>query len=199
MSEILAHLANMAPYMLTALPAIVLSRVIAVGLMRKKNRKTTVWREAGLCLFFMFLVGLASQTVIPKLDLGGGTISVLNGNLRGELNLIPGKVFADIWRECVLNGYWTYFGINFIGNAALFVPIGFCIPLFWRDVSFRKVVLIALGISLFIELCQYPQARGTDIDDLWINTLGAAAGYGIYAPFKKHDLRFLNRFHVVDP
>lgn len=33
-------------------------------------------------------------------------------------------------------------------------------------------------VSLFIELCQLPLNRCSDIDDLILNTLGALAGYG---------------------
>ncbi len=46
----------------------------------------------------------------------------------------------------------------------------------------KKVLIVS---SLFIEICQFPQARGTDIDDLWINTLGAIIGYAMYCLFAK--------------
>ena len=40
-------------------------------------------------------------------------------------------------------------------------------------------------MSLCIELLQLPQARGTDIDDLWLNMLGALIGYLIYILLSK--------------
>lgn len=72
-----------------------------------------------------------------------------------------------------------------MGNIGLFVPIGFGVPLLWKKISLKKIIIIAATVSLFIELCQFPQARGTDIDDIWINTLGALLGYFIYTKMTK--------------
>lgn len=114
----------------------------------------------------------------------------------GEINLIPGKVFIDTWRESMVGGYWLYFAINFIGNICLFVPIGFCVPLLWNKSSLPKTLLVGFLISLFIELCQLPQARGTDIDDLWINTLGAMIGYLLYVGVCRIAKQFLLKFRI---
>ena len=180
MNKIIDYIVNMLPYMLIALPIIVIVRAIFVSNFKKKDIKTTFWHEIGIVLFAIFLVGLASQTIIPKFEFGVGGFNIVNHNLENKINLIPGQVFVDTWRECVVNGYWNYLIINFIGNICMFVPIGFCIPLLWKGMSFKKTALIGLAISLFIELCQIPQARGTDIDDLWLNTLGAVLGYILY-------------------
>ena len=177
MSKIFGYLINMLPYMMIAVPVIVVFRLLLTNRLKKRGLQTSVFHEIGMCIFFMFLVGLASQTIIPKLEFGNGTTGLVNGNLIGEMNFIPGMVFADIYRECIQNGYYLYFVINFIGNICLFIPVGFCIPLLWENISLKKVVLIALSSSIFIELCQFPQARGTDIDDLWINTFGAILGF----------------------
>lgn len=185
MNRIFGYILNMFPYMLIAIPVVILIRVISCSFLKKKELKTTVWHELGVCLFALFLVGLFSQTIIPKFDFGVGGLSITNGNLLGEINLIPGKVFIDTWGKSIVGGYWLYFAINFIGNICLFVPIGFCVPLLWNKSSLPKTLLVGFLISLFIELCQLPQARGTDIDDLWINTLGAMIGYILYRFFKR--------------
>lgn len=177
MKVILHYIINSIPYMLCAIPAVVLSRII-VNLFHKAL-KINWWHEVGLLLFAMFCVGAASQTVIPKLEFGG-TAPIVNGNLFGEINLIPGKVFFDTYNECVVNENLLYFIINFIGNICLFIPIGFGLSLLWNNMTIRKTILIALLASLFIELGQLPQARGTDIDDIWINILGALIGYWMY-------------------
>ena len=185
MNRIFGYILNMFPYMLIAIPVVILIRVISCSSLKKKELKTTVWHELGVCLFSLFLVGLFSQTIIPKLDFGVGGISITNGNLLGEINLIPGKVFIDTWRESIVGGYWLYFAINFISNICLFVPIGFCVPLLWNKSTLPKTLLVGFLISLFIELCQLPQARGTDIDDLWINTLGTIIGFIFHRFFKR--------------
>lgn len=180
MNRVLEYIVNTVPYMLCSIPFFVLIRVLYLPVTKKAGRKTNRLHEIGFCLFVMLCVGVASQTIIPKLEFGNVSAGIVNRNLLGEINLIPGMVFADIYRECFLNHFPMYFIINVLGNICLFLPIGFGIPLLWRKVSFKKVLLIALLASLFIEICQLPQARGTDVDDLWINTLGALIGYWIY-------------------
>ena len=180
MNRVLEYIINTIPYMLCSIPLFVLIRVICLSVAKKAGHKINWAHEIVLCLFVMFCVGVASQTIIPKLEFGNVSAGIVNRNLLGEINLIPGKVFVDIYKECFVNHYPLYFVINVLGNICLFLPIGFGIPLLWKKVSFKKVLLIALLASLFIEICQLPQARGTDIDDLWINTLGALIGYWLY-------------------
>lgn len=93
----------------------------------------------------------------------------------GGLNLTPLKVISQTRYEVLVNGNWDYFLINFVGNIVMFLPIGFCLPLLWR-VKARWGVLAGALISLFIELSQLRLARGTDVDDLILNTLGAFLG-----------------------
>ena len=50
----------------------------------------------------------------------------------------------------------------------------------------RNFIAAGAFISLCIEILQLPFAsRASDVDDLIMNTLGAAVGYGIYAVFKR--------------
>lgn len=172
MSRIMDYILNMLPYMLIALPIIIIIRVISVSMFKKKGIKTSLWHEIGIVVFVIFLVGLASQTIIPKIEFGVSGLNIVNHNLESKINLILGQVFVDTWRECVVNGYWNYFIINFVGNICMFIPIGFCVPLLWNGMLFWKTTLIGFGTSLFIELCQITQVRGSDVDDLWLNTLG---------------------------
>ncbi len=76
---------------------------------------------------------------------------------------------------------------NVVGNTAMFVPSGIVLPVVYRKLdSFRKVTVAGALISLCIECLQLPFAsRASDIDDLILNTLGTAVGYGIYALFRR--------------
>ncbi|WP_107572016.1 VanZ family protein [Clostridioides difficile] len=83
-----------------------------------------------------------------------------------EINLIP---FDSV-------GILTY-----ILNVIMFMPLGFLLPLIWKN--FRNIInvlLTGLGFSLAIEFCQLFNLRATDIDDLMMNTLGAVLGYFIW-------------------
>ncbi len=163
MGRVLGYITNCIPYMLCAIPIIVLIRVFCITRLKKKGIQINWLHEVGIFLFFMFVVGVASQTVIPKLEFGIVSSGIVNRNLFGEINLIPGKVFVDTYRECFVNHYPLYFVINFIGNICLFLPIGFGIPLLWKNISAKRVILIGLLSSLFIEICQFSQARGTEL------------------------------------
>lgn len=73
--------------------------------------------------------------------------------------------------------------LNLVGNSTMFIPTGILAPLLYKRLdSFRKTVLCGFLLSLSIEILQLPFAvRCSDVDDLILNTLGCAAGYGILA------------------
>ena len=72
--------------------------------------------------------------------------------------------------------------VNLGGNTVLFMPMGIFLPRLCRKLnSFRKVLLAGTGIIIGIELTQVLTLVGRcDIDDLILNLIGIAAGYGIY-------------------
>ena len=183
MGAIFNYIQEMMPYMLIAIPIYLIARYY-IHIKSGKDTKSMNWhREIALFLFVIFCIGLASQTIIPKFELGiDGKISIAQDRVHNT-NLIPFRVLYETYYEVFKFGYIDYFIINFLGNVIMFMPIGFCIPLLW-NVSKKKVILIGAGISLFIESIQLFLRRGTDIDDLILNTLGVAVGYGIYAAAK---------------
>ncbi len=73
--------------------------------------------------------------------------------------------------------------LNLLGNVLLFVPGGIILPILYKRLDrFGKVLAAGAGMSLCIELLQLPFAvRASDVDDLLLNSLGAALGYGIFA------------------
>ena len=76
---------------------------------------------------------------------------------------------------------------NVVGNTTMFIPSGIVLPVVYKKLnSFGKVVAAGAFISLCIEILQLPFAsRATDIDDLILNTLGTAVGYGIFAAVRR--------------
>ena len=95
------------------------------------------------------------------------------------MNLIP---FANLFdydnRKDLL--------LNVIGNTAMFIPSGIVLPILYRKLNnFWKVIAAGVMISLCIEIIQLPfSVRASDVDDLILNVLGVAIGYGIYAAVK---------------
>lgn len=74
---------------------------------------------------------------------------------------------------------------NLAGNVLVFVPFGFLFPFVDREgerffVMFVNAFVFILGIEVF----QLFSAFGAfDVDDILLNCLGAAVGYGIYRIF----------------
>lgn len=71
--------------------------------------------------------------------------------------------------------------LNIIGNTAMFLVMGLLYPAVFPTLDTpKKTMLSGVGLSLAIELLQLPFFdRVTDIDDLLLNTLGFAMGYGL--------------------
>ena len=72
--------------------------------------------------------------------------------------------------------------INLFGNVIMFVPLGYFLPrLFGKMQKFWKTLLTTMLIIILVELIQLFTLVGScDIDDLILNLLGAAMGYGLY-------------------
>lgn len=72
---------------------------------------------------------------------------------------------------------------NVVGNMAMLIPSGIVLPIVYKELDrFWKVIAAGAFLSLCIEILQLPFAsRASDVDDLILNTLGVAVGYGIYA------------------
>jgi glycopeptide antibiotics resistance protein len=64
----------------------------------------------------------------------------------------------------------------------MFIPIGIIWPIVYKELDTPvKTIAAGAGLSLFIEILQLPfYDRVSDIDDLLLNTLGFAVGYGVY-------------------
>ncbi len=75
---------------------------------------------------------------------------------------------------------------NAVLNVALFVPLGFLLPLLWkRYTALKHTFRFGFFMSLSIELLQLLTFRATDINDLLTNLLGTVIGYALFAGFEK--------------
>ena len=79
--------------------------------------------------------------------------------------------------------------INLLGNVVMFVPLGLFLPLIFTKLRklWRTLFTVTLLIAV-VEIAQLFTLLGScDVDDLILNLLGAALGYGIYNRIKKPD------------
>lgn len=76
---------------------------------------------------------------------------------------------------------------NLAGNILVFVPFGFLFPTVFRDGGKFSVMFVhAFTFVLGIETFQLFSAFGAfDVDDILLNCLGAALGFGIYKALER--------------
>lgn len=78
-----------------------------------------------------------------------------------------------------------------VGNVAMFVPLGFLLPLRWPELTVPKALGVGICIDLVIEVVQPMFGRSFDLEDLLCNTLGILVGLAIYALLRLAVPRFV--------
>lgn len=128
------------------------------------------------CLYFMYcflFIFFSFQKNMGALQRKNGCI----GN-----NLVP---FVEIRRFWIYRKQLGMFALitNLFGNVIGFIPYGFILPVIahkCRNGLF--IVASGLSLSLLVETVQLIAKVGCfDVDDLILNTLGAAIGYMLFA------------------
>ena len=155
--------------------------IIVRLLIRKKRKlKSSAVREFLLAFFVLFMTGLIalvfhSDEATSSTDAHYGPFERIR--LKYHVHMTP---FESI------SGYFKNIGsvdfmINIVGNIVMFIPLGFFLPLFWKQWwKFWKIAIVAVGFPLFIETTQLFLNRHVDIDDIILNALGVVVGYFIY-------------------
>ena len=148
-----------------------------------KQRRLGWKREAILLLMYINLAVIIRFVFFPRALVAGHVQPLVfeaADVLPLRINLIPLVHLFDY--GSVRDMLW-----NVAGNTAMFIPSGIILPIVYRKLnSFGKIIAAGALISLCIEFLQLPFAsRASDIDDLILNTLGVAAGYGIYMIFRR--------------
>lgn len=136
-------------------------------------------------VFIVYVGVVAAMTILPT------HISRHSGPHEDHINLVPlGYSFTCFLQDRNAHPHLTAFCLrNTLGNLALFLPLGFLLPLVSnRFQLLKRVLLMALCISVSIEAIQFllrfvGNPRAVDIDDVILNTLGACLGFALYKTF----------------
>lgn len=122
----------------------------------------------GALLFIVYLALLIKATLFS-----------FNEYVYGKsANLVLFDSIRLMWRS---NDYWLIFK-NIIGNVILFLPFGLLLPLIFRKLnSWRFMFVAGFCTSFLIEVLQYEYfKRIFDIDDIFLNGIGAMTGLFVY-------------------
>jgi glycopeptide antibiotics resistance protein len=152
--------------------------ILVRGMVCLRQKRFSLKRELQLLLVYICVVVVTRFTFFPFSKVDGQVQPLLFDASRifpPRINLLPVVYLFDypIFREAL---------INFIGNTAMFIPLGIVWPTVFRKLDTHgKVIAAGVGYSLLIEILQLPFFdRVSDIDDLLLNSLGFLMGYGIY-------------------
>ena len=133
-------------------------------------------RITGSCLFFLYMALLLYLVFFSEYY--GRTADIDEW----RYNLTPLREIGRFWicrKELGLRPFIR----NVLGNIAAFLPLGSILPVLnrkWR--SLFKIILAGFALSCSVEILQLLTRVGCfDVDDLLLNTIGAAAGYGLFA------------------
>ena len=91
--------------------------------------------------------------------------------------------------------FWSYFSYfrgendrllaENIMNVVVFVPVGVMVGAVFRSMSWKKVLVIGMCLSVGIEVLQFVYRKGfSEVDDVMHNAAGCLIGYGLFSLMK---------------
>ena len=146
------------------------------GFCASRNKCVNWKRECLLLTVYICIVVISRIVYFPR--------HLVNGHI-GTLKFDAGKILP-LWLNyrpfTFLKERYSGWKGNIIGNIAIYIPVGICWGLCFKQLNnVFKVTLAGFGLSLFVELSQLLfYERASDIDDLILNTVGAFIGALIY-------------------
>ncbi len=180
-------------YFFQAVPITCLVGAVYIGIriafIKHKKQAIVLLDELIKLLFVCYLTGLLSLVILPAnfwlYFFDGIFFGWWNevGSLfsYGGFNLVPSivKVFSG---ELIL-GSWVKKML--VGNIAMFLPLGFFIPLVTKQFNRKKGFILAVIVPFMIEILQLVLGRSFDIDDLICNFIGISVGFIIALALKE--------------
>jgi glycopeptide antibiotics resistance protein len=134
----------------------------------KKAVNTALWG-----FFILYLLLLLRITVFRS---SFGSYPLFS---HGQILWVP---FVSLWK--IYQNSVSCFLYLFIGNLVWFVPFGFLLPALTKNRA--RTIFYCFLLSLLIESLQYVFGTGvSEVEDLILNTLGGAIGYGFYKIVEK--------------
>lgn len=138
-------------------------------------------------LLWAYLGAIFCVNVLPNMDFGIYTQTgkpyfhiPARASEMSRLNLIPFRTISEeisgipglaVEDKCIIAT------LNILGNLLLYIPVGFLLSMNKR-LRISRALLLGVLLSCLFEILQYFSGRSADIDDLLLQLLGFAAGYG---------------------
>ena len=165
------------PFLIVSAVAVPLWLIFRLYRLRTSGHPLSRERELLLLIFVLYLCALAAATLTPNHPSRRNAEAMPAIELRPDLGRLTCSS-ASLPRGSNVRSFCKQ---NVVGNIALFFPLGILLPLVWRRLRFWRGLLIAIAVSVSIELLQY-LSRGlgsyrlADVNDILLNSLGAGLG-----------------------
>lgn len=190
------YIQAMLPGAILALALFFLLRPFRMRRLAGRGLSSSLRREAVLLLLYLFSGGMAALTLLPS-DWVNPLVNLIYGVPLGPFFSL-GSVNLNLFATLEL-GHQTRFTIFILlGNIIMFIPFGFFAALLWRGFTWKRVLVLGLCITAFIECWQLCIGRAFDIDDLLFNALGVLCGYGLWRLLERAAPAFAGRFQVQE-
>lgn len=146
-------------------------------------KKTAVKRSAVSRLLFLAYCALMLWLLFGQ-RVTNGTVQFSSGATE-SVNFVPFatvRLYLRLLQNGASRALLRHAVINLVGNVVMFVPLGWLLPAVWEKLRFFfKTFLLSGAVICAVEAVQYATALGScDIDDLILNLLGVALGYGFW-------------------
>ena len=149
--------------------------------LKKSNGDINYKKESLYLIFVCYIVGLFNLVLVPRnfWDIIWYNIfynfneNPFAGIFDFSYNFIPtiykiiiGEYTLDSWGKAMI-----------VGNFLMFIPMGIMLPLVFKNINKKNIFVIAILITLSIEILQPIVGRSFDIDDIIMNFIGSIIGY----------------------
>lgn len=170
---IYSTLINAIPFMLLSLPFLC---ICYFSIHTIEKRFPEFFDSVFIVGIMLSVIFVLSITIFPDLNISEFSLSNLFDKY--QRNIIPLNTLKEYYFLAM--GGNTNAMVNIIGNAAIFIPIGFFVSGKIRNKVGIKTITICFIISLAIEILQTLFSRYGDVDDIIINTVGGYLGYLLF-------------------
>ncbi len=137
-------------------------------------KKRLLWALI-LAAYSVILIKVVVFKEIPLVRIGSLMLNFGGTNAGHAANFVP---FSTILLYLLGGEGLLIAGFNLVGNVILLVPMGFLVPFVYRDMTWKKSVVLAIATGLIIEVMQAVLRVGIfDIDDVILNAVGVMVGY----------------------
>lgn len=143
---------------------------------QKKNITRNFWLKILFIIYCLFLVTVLFLSNEYRMG-GFENVNTFSKEHFETSNIIPFATIIEYINGLVSNDINTGIVIiNFATNLLLFAPMGFFIPILFKDKirNTKNFIILTFITTFIVEILQFLTYRGsTDIDDIILNMIGA--------------------------